>query len=465
MKRRLVAVFAGLLAAPLAALTPPLLPPIDGGPDFQVNVTSQGPQETPDVARDAAGDFAVVWADRPEGGTQTRLMVRLFESSGAPKTGEILVWPLNDYFEPRPRIAMTPQGAFVVVWANQAGIGMRRFDRFGQPDGAAFVIDPAGSLDKWAPDVAMDAAGNVAVVWTQNSSQKIFLQRLDAEDRPLEAPRQVDQASKGPRGYPRVALNAAGSLLVSWDDYRENKPDVYARRFDGPSGSWAPEVRVHADPAGTQQDSALVLHPEGDGLVLYHDQNEQKIFGQRLDAAGALLGGAIEIGDAFAGQPDVAAALNGKMLAVWSGDGFDGLGVYGHLLERDGKSLSHPFLISTPSSVYDWYPAVAGGSQQGFAVAWNNGDFFTLPITPPPPRDGRDGSLSGVFARAFVGRCLAGSDVLCLGGGRFEVRVSWRNPATGGIGSGRVLPLTNDTGAFWFFGTDNLELMVKVLDG
>ncbi len=27
------------------------------------------------------------------------------------------------------------------------------------------------------------------------------------------------------------------------------------------------------------------------------------------------------------------------------------------------------------------------------------------------------------------------------------------------------MPLTSDTGAFWFFGADNVELIVKVLDG
>ena len=27
------------------------------------------------------------------------------------------------------------------------------------------------------------------------------------------------------------------------------------------------------------------------------------------------------------------------------------------------------------------------------------------------------------------------------------------------------MPLTSDAGAFWFFGEDNLELMVKIVDG
>jgi hypothetical protein len=62
------------------------------------------------------------------------------------------------------------------------------------------------------------------------------------------------------------------------------------------------------------------------------------------------------------------------------------------------------------------------------------------------------------------GACTGGDATLCLAGQRFEVRASWQN-ATGGSGTGQALPLTPDTGAFWFFSAGNLELVVKVLDG
>jgi photosystem II stability/assembly factor-like uncharacterized protein len=48
--------------------------------------------------------------------------------------------------------------------------------------------------------------------------------------------------------------------------------------------------------------------------------------------------------------------------------------------------------------------------------------------------------------------------------GRFEVTVAWKGPH-GGTGAGRPQALTEDTGYFWFFDPDNVELVVKVLDG
>lgn len=62
--------------------------------------------------------------------------------------------------------------------------------------------------------------------------------------------------------------------------------------------------------------------------------------------------------------------------------------------------------------------------------------------------------------------CSAEPQVLCLNGGRFQAAVSWSFP--GAItyqGNGQAVPLTADTGAFWFFTANNLELVVKVVDG
>jgi hypothetical protein len=65
----------------------------------------------------------------------------------------------------------------------------------------------------------------------------------------------------------------------------------------------------------------------------------------------------------------------------------------------------------------------------------------------------------GIYERRF-----AGAPALSLGEGRFEVRVAWREPG-GNTGTGTPRPLSADSGAFWFFNPNNLELVVKVLDG
>jgi YVTN family beta-propeller protein len=74
-------------------------------------------------------------------------------------------------------------------------------------------------------------------------------------------------------------------------------------------------------------------------------------------------------------------------------------------------------------------------------------------------RDGVD-----VVRFAPPASCTASATQLCLRGNRFAVTVDWRTPQ-GQNGAGQALPLTAETGLFWFFGSTNVELVVKVLDG
>ena len=68
-------------------------------------------------------------------------------------------------------------------------------------------------------------------------------------------------------------------------------------------------------------------------------------------------------------------------------------------------------------------------------------------------------------AAALSGQpCAPAATRLCLSGQRFSVEVRWTD-FQGNTGAGQAVPLTSDTGYFWFFGPTNVELVVKVLDG
>ncbi|MEP6769764.1 MAG: S8 family serine peptidase [Acidobacteriota bacterium] len=61
--------------------------------------------------------------------------------------------------------------------------------------------------------------------------------------------------------------------------------------------------------------------------------------------------------------------------------------------------------------------------------------------------------------------CAPGPNTLCLNASRFQVSVAWQVPTQGMSGQGAAVPLTSDTGYFWFFSANNIELMLKVVDG
>ncbi|MDY7095686.1 MAG: hypothetical protein SX243_22145 [Acidobacteriota bacterium] len=75
----------------------------------------------------------------------------------------------------------------------------------------------------------------------------------------------------------------------------------------------------------------------------------------------------------------------------------------------------------------------------------------SLPLIARPVRVGREGS------------CVPSQSTLCLQRGRFQVRALY---ATGDqFGPGRALPRTEESGYYTFFDRENVELVVKILDG
>ncbi|MEM7351855.1 MAG: hypothetical protein AAF657_13740 [Acidobacteriota bacterium] len=61
--------------------------------------------------------------------------------------------------------------------------------------------------------------------------------------------------------------------------------------------------------------------------------------------------------------------------------------------------------------------------------------------------------------------CTPDASSLCLNDGRFKVEVAWVDFGSN-TGTGQVVPaVSNDSGLFWFFNSDNWEMLVKVLNG
>ncbi|MCA1579891.1 MAG: IPT/TIG domain-containing protein [Acidobacteria bacterium] len=81
------------------------------------------------------------------------------------------------------------------------------------------------------------------------------------------------------------------------------------------------------------------------------------------------------------------------------------------------------------------------------------------------------GGGTGTLSRAFAFTpytpvaCAPGDSTLCMNGGRFRAQVVWRVPTQNAAGLASAVALTGDTGYFWFFSSNNIELVVKVVDG
>jgi|GEM_PF-1715710 len=80
-------------------------------------------------------------------------------------------------------------------------------------------------------------------------------------------------------------------------------------------------------------------------------------------------------------------------------------------------------------------------------------------------RDQLDSDFDGIgdVCETSSGTCFATDTAMCLNNNRFKVETDWRTGA-GATGAGHAIKLTADSGYFWFFGPDNVEIVTKVLN-
>ncbi|MEM7481553.1 MAG: fibronectin type III domain-containing protein [Acidobacteriota bacterium] len=89
-------------------------------------------------------------------------------------------------------------------------------------------------------------------------------------------------------------------------------------------------------------------------------------------------------------------------------------------------------------------------------VGGNGGNLRAAPIPLPAPAVESVGAATGT--------CVANAETLCLFDDRFAVTVDWLNHRNLDEGTGKAVPGTRESGYFWFFGPENIELVLKVLD-
>jgi len=142
----------------------------------------------------------------------------------------------------------------------------------------------------------------------------------------------------------------------------------------------------------------------------------------------------------------------------------------------DGRALNHSFWFFYGALSNVEYSLTVTDTTNGAARRYFNppGELASVGDTTAfgpqgafaviGPAPGSIAAGRAVDATAPSGACRATAARLCLDGGRFSITVHWQD-FSGRTGVGTAVPLTADTGTFWFFSQANVELVLKVLDG
>ena len=426
-----------------------------------------------------------------------------------------------------PSVAMAQDGTGVLVFAGDV-LGRKRarwFDPLGVTLGPepSIHLQPVESSIR-DQDVAVSRKGKGAVCW-EDSREGFGYCRVLTTTGFLGADQlrasDDESAFRGRELDPRVDTFEDGSFVVGWLDF----PDPFSSneilltpslRFFSSGGLPVSAVlKAEQDVVGSFRSADIATLGNGKAAIVWNadliDSNESGIRGRIVDHNGVFgplfTVNTFELGDQQ--RPRLASNLDDRFVVVWESDGQDGSGsgVYGQLFDGEGHKLGSEFQISSQAPSWQGLPAAAMDRSGRFAVTYyasaegpeTGDDIFVrayradgtpfgsqIQLTTPEGLQDYPSvaiSDSGLIHVAFEGPweppgelvnydilhtrlvlpCEADAYTLCLAGGRFAVRAFWRNRA-GAEDLAEKIPLTADTGGFYFFDSTNFELLVKVLD-
>ena len=378
--------------------------------EFQVNEYTDGYQSFPSVAMAPDGRLVVVWQSMMQDGDTNGIYAQVYDASGNPVGGEFRVNSHTIGSQNHPRVAMAPDGRFMVVWSSGAqdsdgstGIYAQMYSANGTPDGTEFSVNTYVNNTQDAPDVAAGPDGSFIVVWESwgqdGEGYGIYGQRYGSDGSPVGSEFQVNTSSDSNQQYPRVTVGGDGRFVVVWQGYDQytSSYDIYGQRYSSDGSPVGGEFRVNTQTDQWQQHPVVAAGSDSSFVVVWEshaqDGSADGIYGQRYSSDGSPVGSEFRVNTYTQGSqsvPSVAMAPDGRFVVVWTSEDQDG-DSYGNFAQRfdaQGNLEGSEFQVNVYTNNEQWYPDVVMGSDGRFVVVWTSVE--------------QDGSYGGIFAQRYT---------------------------------------------------------------
>ncbi len=390
---------------------------LPAGAEFRVNTFTTNGQRGPDVASDADGDFAVVWASAGQEASDSfyGVYAQRYSSSGVPLGVEFRVNTTTSASQTAPSIAMEPDGDFVVAWSGNgagdtSGVFLQRYDASGEPRGGELLVNTFTTSVQSFAAVAIDSDGDFLVVWQGNGQGDnfgIFARRFSAAGVPQGEQFILNTFTTLEQFSPQVAMDADGDFVVMWTDGTAAAPGqdgsasgIYAQRFNSAGVPQGGEFRVNTITAESQQNGSVAMDDSGDFIVTWTDYgplgrpSSFDVKAQRYDAAGVAQGGEFLVNSFPSSpqkRPDVDMSPGGEFVITWQSQNQEGTlnqyGIYAQRYNAAGAKRGNEFRVNTFTTGSQKEPALALDTLGNFVISWESRD--------------QDGSNYGIYAQRY----------------------------------------------------------------
>jgi hypothetical protein len=401
---RPVVAFLLLIAAPglLRAQGQPL------GPEFRVNTYTTSAQGFPRIARDASGNFMVVWYSYAQDGSSGGIFGQRYASTGDPLGGEFRVNTYTSNLQNYPTVISDYAGNFVVVWYSAPypenasfDVFAQRFDPGGAPLGGEFRVNTHTTDSQVPTSAASDPAGNFVVVWQSRGQESlgygVFAQRYASPADPMGVEFQVNSYTPRSQTGASIAIDDVGNFVIAWYGLRTPAAgrDIFAQRYSSSGTPLGQEFRVNTYTTNDQYGPAIASASAGDFVIVWDSQlqdgSQGGVFGQRFSSSGTPLGAEFRVNTATAfhqGNPSVASDPDGNFVVTWQGQNPSFLDVFAQRFSSSGVPLGGPSRVNTFTPGNQLYSSVATDPAGNYVVTWMS-------------TSGQDGHSGGIFAQRY----------------------------------------------------------------
>jgi len=216
----------------------------------------------PAVAMDQSGNFVVVWKDRfsdPSGD----ILAQRFDRLGQKLGGNFRVHSTILGPQDRPDIAMGADGNFIIVWedgrdVHQPSHEYQIYAHLYRADGTEVAGEfkvsghPGGTLLPGYPSVTVQSNGNCFACWQYGNPVEIYGHLLNSSGETLKGDFKLSAlGGSEPAGdnlHPRVCAAPGLSYAVLWDSDRGSGSDIYLKTFDASGTQFGGYLRLNETP-------------------------------------------------------------------------------------------------------------------------------------------------------------------------------------------------------------------------
>jgi hypothetical protein len=261
-----------------------------------------GDQLQPALVSDGANGAILAWSDARTGTQQ--IFAQRVNGAGVsqwtPVDG-VLLTSTQPGLKGRPALASDGAAGAIVAWedarnAADNDLYAQRLSAAGAPLWTANGVQVAAAANVTTPVAVPDGASGALVAWTdeRNGSTDVFAQRLDAAGAAQWTANGVTVCgAAGNQLFPAAVSDAAGGVIVGWEDGRSGANDVFAERLS-PAGAslWAADGRPVSTAAADQSGVSVATDGAGGVILAWADARNVvtgiDVYAAHVNAAGVL---------------------------------------------------------------------------------------------------------------------------------------------------------------------------------